>query len=211
MAKDWMDDGNMDWAVCDMEEDEILSHVVSMREMTEAGKVKWKLLSYSPPYFFIRNPFVEDMEASLSQRLLIEGTTTDGRMFRYQVMEMIHVPSGLCDVEIEEKHPATEYEIALSSDKQYEYLTLQKDVLNVYKGHPVVLFARTVAEQVRSENFRNLVKDPSRAFSAEPLPAALAALPIVRKAQELFTSCDAIAFHELVLSNVMRENLGIKD
>lgn len=211
MAKDWMDDGNMDWAVCDMEEDEILSHVVSMREMTEAGKVKWKLLSYSPPYFFIRNPFVEDMEASLSQRLLVEGTTADGRAFRYQIMELIHVPTGLSDIEVEEKLPATEYEIALSFDKEYEYLISQRDVLDMYKDHPVVLFTQAVMRELHSINFQQMVKDPSRAFSAEPLPTGLAALPIVRRAQELFMSCDAVAFHKLVLSNAMRKKLGIKD
>lgn len=211
MSNNWLDEDNFDWTGCDMEEDEIISHIVSVQEMTEAGKITWKPLSYSQPYFFIRNPFVEDMEASISQRLLVEGTTADGKVFQYQILEMIHVPSGLCDIEIEEKQPDTGYEIALSFDRQYEYLTSQKQVLETYKNHPVLLFTKAVLEQLRSANFQCLVKEPSRAFSAEPLPAGLAALPIAQRCRELFASYDAMAFHELTLSNALREGLGIKD
>lgn len=211
MSKNWIDENNIDWSDRQVEEDEILSHIASLREMTVAGKIAWELISYEPPYFFIHNPFVEDLDASISQKLLVEGTAADGRTFRYRIRELINVPSGLCDIEIEEKQPSTGYETALSFDGKYEYLTSQEEVLKTYGNDSIVLFVQAVVEQLRSVNFPQMVKEPSRVFSAEPLPAEVTDLPIVQKAQELFAARNAIAFHELTLSDVLREGLGVKD
>lgn len=192
--------------------DEILSHLNSMCEMTRVGKIHWTLCSYDYPHFFVSNPFVHDIEADISHCFLVEGNA-QGRRLSYAIREAIKLPSGLCDVEIEEKIPDTEYAMSLSLERDYEYLILQKQVLERYGAHPAVVFAKLVMGQIKAMDFKGAIRvdEKNRKFSFEPIPSELADLPLLQKAWEMYNRCDAAAFHSLVFSNDLRKGLGIKD
>lgn len=195
-----------------MGKDEILSHINSMCEMTQAGKLRWTLRAYDYPRLFISNPFVQDIEADVSHRFLVEGNA-QGRRFAYAIREVIKLPSGLCDVEIEEKIPDTGYAMCLSFERDYEYLVSQKQVLERYGIHPAVVFAKLVMEQIKTMDFRGAIRvdEKDRKFSFEPVPPEFTGLSLLRKAQEIYDRCDAWMFHNLVFSNDFREGLGLKD
>lgn len=199
----------MDYA---LEKEELLAHIESMCAMGESGKLSWALLSYEPLRFFIRNPFVHDLKTDISHCFSVKGSV-QGRTFVYSIRETVNLPSGMCDIDIAEKLPDTEYSECLSFTDGYEYLTSQKEVLERYQNHPFFRFSNQVMEQIRYSDFRKAIRVDEKAqlFSFEPIPDEFACLPIVKKAQEIHRRCDAAAFHKLVLSNRLRGGLGIKD
>lgn len=196
----------------DMEQGELSTHLDSLCAMTEAGKITWTLLAYDHPHFFVKNPFVYDMKTDIAHSFVVEGRG-QGRTFVYFIWESISLPSGMCDIEVKEKTPDTEYEAHLSFERGYEYLTSQKQVLEQYADHPLVRFADLVMEQIQSADFSEAVQvdKRDRAFSFEPIPDEYSRLPILQRAQKLYERYDAAGFHRLVLSSRLRGGLGIKD
>jgi len=203
---------DVEWMEYAMEQEELLSHLTSMCEMTEAGKIIWTLQEYERLRFFIKNPFVQDLEADASHSFTVEGKC-QGRVFVYSIREAIGLPSGMCDIEVTEKTPDTDYSECLSFDHDYEYLTSQRQILERYRGHPFVRFSNLVMKQIKSADFREAISTAHRnsAFSQEPIPDKFARLPLLQRIQKMYEHDDAAAFHRLVLNNNLRKGLGLEE
>ncbi len=211
-----MYDEELDELDCESEDEyclnkeELISHMDSLCRATEEGKILWKVTSYTPIFFFLSNPFVEDSRAVVSQQLTVAGEF-HGQGLIYEVREEIHLPSGMADFEVKEVLPGTGYITSLSDESAYEFLTNQQQMLKKYKEHPIMRFVSAVMAQSGSTDFHSLLTRRTYSFSAEAIPRRFTRLPLVKRCKELYEKCDAMAFHALTLNDSLRDGLGLID